>query len=98
MLDIRTLTTVRVAALLMLECGRQSTIDPAAAVRLLKTCLKVARGCQDNDILPLATKVLERAATYQEELSGSHDDSVISGLRVDYFAARAQLVCINRVN
>lgn len=82
----------------MLECGRQSSNDLSGALRLLRASVKTAKLCQEHLVLPLAQKILERAAMYQEELSkaplSSSNDEVIAfaSLRVDYYTARISLV------
>ncbi|KAH7122269.1 meiosis protein SPO22/ZIP4 like-domain-containing protein [Dendryphion nanum] len=66
-------------------------------IRLMKVALKAARVCIDNDELVSATKVLERAADYQQilekekvderrDISASRDD-----ISVNYFGLRVML-------
>lgn len=82
----------------MLECAKQSSDDPKAALRLLKTSLKTVKMCQQHSVLPLAQKILERAASYQEELNNAvaslayEDLASVCGLRADYFVAGIALV------
>jgi hypothetical protein len=69
-------------------------------IRLMKVALKAARACIQGNELSTATKVLERAAEYQETLGKENDVETESreeieladGLRVEYFAVRTALV------
>lgn len=67
-------------------------------IRLMKIALKTARVCIGNKELNSATKVLERAADYQDvlarEADGDRDGEVRlrDQLRVEYFAVRISLV------
>lgn len=67
-------------------------------VRLMKVALKAAKACILEKDLGSATKVLERAATYEDVLvSGEQrDDSdeanLAKRLRLEYFAMRTVLV------
>ncbi len=81
----------------MIECGRQSAEDVSGSIRILKISVKAAKTCQEQDVLPLAQKVLERAAKYQADLSGKppageEDKRTIGFLASEYFLARARLV------
>lgn len=64
----------------------------------MKVALKAARVCIDGDELSNSTKVLERAAEYQDILSGERDGATkdegeaADRLRLDYFAVRMLLV------
>jgi hypothetical protein len=71
-----------------------------SCVRLMKVALKAARVCIDTGELSNATKVLERAAEYQDVLSTESDGSDDEGselaqrLCLEYFAVRTALVCV----
>jgi hypothetical protein len=71
-----------------------------SCVRLMKVALKAARVCIDSSELSNATKVLERAAEYQDVLSTESDRSDHEGselaqrLCLEYFAVRTALVCV----
>ena len=66
----------------------------------MKVALKVARVCIENRESELATKVLERAAEYEDVLGQEagrgedEDDEVGSHLRVEYFGVRTILVSL----
>jgi hypothetical protein len=66
-------------------------------VRLMKVALKAARVCIEEGELVCATKVLERAADYQEGVDNEsreteEGEDIHVGLRVDYYALRTLLV------
>ncbi|KAH9875280.1 hypothetical protein J1614_004771 [Plenodomus biglobosus] len=67
-------------------------------VRLMKIALKAAKVCIEGNELSDATKILERAAEYQDVLSnegeteGAEAATVVNSLRVEYFAVRMTLV------
>ena len=70
----------------------------ANEIRLLRTALKTARCCLDEAHDDLCTKVLERAAYYEDSLIKEEDmtfeeKTLVARLRVDYYATRATLVC-----
>jgi hypothetical protein len=73
-------------------CPRKSCI------RLMKVALKAARVCIASKELSHATKILERAAEYQDVLStesdvtGDEESEVALRLRMEYFAVRTTLV------
>lgn len=89
---------VRLASILMLECGQRSSNDHISYQRLLKASIKSAQLCQDCQIPALAYKLLERASDYQEQLSllcldtvakpDRHDEEAIAELNADYFLVR----------
>jgi hypothetical protein len=93
---------VRVFAFLLLDTAAGQAIkarERKHCIRLLRVALKAARVCIDNTDLASATKVLERAADYQEALAAEsnsdssarvQDDGI---LRLDYFIVRTALVC-----
>lgn len=64
----------------------------------MKVALKAARVCIQGDDLATATKVLERAADYQDVLSQEGEDKrreekeLADDLRAQYFAVRTTLV------
>jgi len=66
-------------------------------IRLIKVALKAARICIECNELSIATKVLERAAEYQDVLSqeiegDQRERELVDGLRAQYFAVRTTLV------
>jgi hypothetical protein len=69
----------------------------------MKVALKAAKVCIENNELDSATKVLERAAGYQEAMAKDIDgkpneEAQLDGrLRVEYFAVRTTLVSISQV-
>lgn len=69
-----------------------------SCVRLIKVALKAARVCIDGNELQIATKVLERAAEYQDLLSKGtegeprEEAELVECLRAQYFAMRMTLV------
>ena len=69
-----------------------------SCIRLMKVALKAAKVCIESKELNTATKVLERAAEYQEGLSKESEDantedaSLADGLLMEYFAVRTTLV------
>jgi hypothetical protein len=101
-------TSHRNRSLCLLRAFSFLLLDSAAAqakgrtckscIRLMKVALKAARVCIDGSELSNATKILERAAEYQEILSkasdGADDDEgeVARRLRLEYFAVRTTLV------
>jgi hypothetical protein len=64
----------------------------------MKVALKAARVCIASKELSHATKILERAAEYQDVLStesdvtGDEEGEVALRLRMEYFAVRTTLV------
>jgi hypothetical protein len=95
-------------ALCLLRTFSFLVLDSAAAhakgrprkscIRLIKVALKAAKGCIASKELGHATKVLERAAEYQDVLStesdatGDEENEVARRLRMEYFAVRTTLV------
>jgi hypothetical protein len=69
-----------------------------SCIRLMRVALKAARVCIDNNELNNATKILERAAEYQDVLSmdtnssGHDENKAAHRLRIEYFAVRTTLV------
>ncbi|KAF2659423.1 SPO22-domain-containing protein [Lophiostoma macrostomum CBS 122681] len=96
----KVLTLLRVFSFLLLDTAAAQvprTRERKHSIRLMKVALKAARVCIQNNELSLATKVLERAADYQEALDKSvHGEGEENGqledtLRVEYFAVRMTL-------
>lgn len=99
--DNRRLCLIRVFALLLLD-GAQSVEGSAAhnVIRLMKVASKTARICLDGGQLELCQKVMERAASYKNELEDprsedSEEDedtaALYARLRADYFVLRTAL-------
>jgi hypothetical protein len=95
------LCLLRVFAFLLLDTvggHATKTRESKHYIRLMKVALKAARVCIDNNELSSATKVLERAADYQEAMSKEFggernaETDVIGPLCADYFAVRTALV------
>lgn len=97
-----TLCLLRAFAFLLLDSaggqgakGRQRK----GCIRLMKVALKAARVCIEGNELSTATKILERAAEYQEVLGkegGRGEDTELANrLRVEYFAVRMSLVSVS---
>jgi hypothetical protein len=69
-----------------------------SCIRLMRVALKAAQVCMENSELSNATKILERAAEYQDILSKETDGSGVDEgeaahhLRIEYFALRTTLV------
>lgn len=89
---------MRMSAVLMLECGMDEARKACSYLRLLKISVKTAQYCQEHNVLSLASKMLERAAKFQAELSQLTTDvqkspvQDIASARIDYFLARVSLV------
>ncbi|KAI5375420.1 hypothetical protein J4E82_005842 [Alternaria postmessia] len=66
-------------------------------IRLIKVALKTARVCIEGNELGIATKVLERAADYEDVLGkrdeggDERDGELADGFRAQYFAVRTTL-------
>lgn len=97
----RPLCLLRVFAFLLLDtAGGQATTaqEWTQRTRLMKVALKAAKVCIENNELESATKVLERAAGYQEAMAkdpnGESNEEVQldERLRAEYFAIRISLV------
>jgi hypothetical protein len=96
----RLLCLLRVFSFLVLDsAAAQAKGRPRkSCIRLMKVALKAARVCIDGNELSNSTKVLERAAEYQDILSGERDGATedegeaADRLRLDYFAVRMLLV------
>ena len=94
------LALLRVFSILLLDSvGSQSVKgqERKNCIRLMKIALKAAKWCIENNEVDGATKVLERAAEYQEVLAPEGDsdrDEAELGerLRVEYYALRTALV------
>jgi hypothetical protein len=103
----RALVLLRAYSFLLLDtAGGQGTKGRKrkSCIRLMKVALKAAKVCIEGKELNTATKVLERAAEYQEifgkatEDEVQHDVSLVDGLLVEYFAMRTTLVSATRRN
>lgn len=97
----RTLSLLRAFSFLLLDsAGGHDTKHRQRknCIRLMKVALKAARVCIQGDELTTATKVLERAADYQDVLSQEGEDKrreekeLADDLRAQYFAVRMTLV------
>ncbi|KAF2689190.1 SPO22-domain-containing protein [Lentithecium fluviatile CBS 122367] len=96
----RAICLLRVFSFLLLDsAGGQATKgrERKTCIRLIKVALKAAKVCIESNELGSATKVLERAADYQEALSKgvvvdeAEEVEVGDRLRVEYFAIRTTL-------
>lgn len=100
----RSLCILRAFSFLLLDSaggqglkGRQRR----SVIRLMKVALKAAKMCIDGSELSTATKILERAAEYQEILSKAvegeteEETALADRLRAEYFAVRTTLVSAN---
>ncbi|BFZ64485.1 sporulation-specific protein 22 [Saitoella coloradoensis] len=69
--DKKVACLLRVVAYLLIESGRRESTgkDTEGAFRILKIANKAARACLDSNALSLATKILERGAAFQRDLS-----------------------------
>jgi hypothetical protein len=103
----RALALLRAYSFLLLDtAGGQGTKGRKrkSCVRLMKVALKAAKVCIEGKELNTATKVLERAAEYQEFLGKATEDevqddvSLVDSLLVEYFAVRTTLVSATRRN
>ena len=97
----KALSFLRVFSFLLLDSAAGQTKkgrERKNCVRLMKVALKTARVCIDTNEYNGATKVLERAADYQEALivetgmERSEEAALRERLRVEYFALRTTLV------
>jgi hypothetical protein len=95
------LCLLRVFAFLLLDTASGQTKkarEGKHCLRLLRVALKAARMCIEEADLGSATKVLERAADYQEVLGkdahsdNEHESVDCMGLRAEYFGLRMALV------
>ncbi|EUC48226.1 hypothetical protein COCMIDRAFT_87783 [Bipolaris oryzae ATCC 44560] len=96
----RTLSLLRAFSFLLLDsAGGHDTKrrQRKNCIRLMKVALKAARVCIQGDELNIATKVLERAADYQDVLSQEGEDKrkeekeLADDLRAQYLAVRTTL-------
>lgn len=95
---------LRAYAFLLLDSAGSQMVkgrERKSCIRLMKIALKAAKVCILNKDLDCATRVLERAATYEEILTGKsqHSDvgdaDIAARLQLEYFAVRAALVRFN---
>ncbi|KAH8730487.1 meiosis protein SPO22/ZIP4 like-domain-containing protein [Phaeosphaeriaceae sp. PMI808] len=90
---------LRVFSFLLLDSAAASAkgSQRKSSIRLMKVALKAARACIDCSELVNATKILERAAEYQDTLSKGNNDAkedenqVALRLQMEYFAVRTTL-------
>ncbi|KAF2741108.1 SPO22-domain-containing protein [Polyplosphaeria fusca] len=97
----RVLTLLRVFAFLLLDTAAnqaKKSRQRMSAVRVMKIALKAARVCVENNELGYATKVLERAAEYDDTLAAQEtreeeeEEAIMEAhLRTEYFAMRMTL-------
>jgi hypothetical protein len=99
----RALCLLRIFSFLLLDSASGQSVKACGrkiCVRLMKVALKAAKVCIASNEAAGATKVLERAAEYEEVLSKGADEEqdeegeVGERLRVEYFAMRTTLVSI----
>jgi hypothetical protein len=92
---------LRAYAFLLLDSAGSHKVkgqERKACIRLMKIALKAAKACVLAKDFDCATKVLERAAAYEEILTGqdqqsdSDDTTIASRLQLEYFTVRAALV------
>jgi hypothetical protein len=96
----RTICFLRNFAFLLLDSAAAQVKDRSqkSCVRLMKVALKAARECINISELLAATKIMERAAEYQDTMgketnSASRDGGEIAHrLCMEYFALRTMLV------
>ncbi|KAF2258604.1 SPO22-domain-containing protein [Lojkania enalia] len=96
------LCLLRVFAFMLLDMADSQANkgrERKTCVRLMRVALKAARVCVENNELSNATKVLERAAGYEDALSKgkepigekNEEANIEQRLRVEYFAVRTAL-------
>lgn len=96
---------LRAYAFLLLDSAGSQKVqgrERKSCIRLMKVALKAAKACILGKDLESATRVLERAATYEEILTGqSHsrrsdgdDADIAKRLQLEYFSVRSALVGI----
>lgn len=86
--------------LLLDSAGSQAVKDRQrkSCIRLMKVALKAAKVCISVNELDNATRVLERAATYEDVLNsegqdeGAKEANAAKRLCLEYFAVRTTLV------
>ena len=92
---------LRAYAFLLLDSAESHKVkgqERKACIRLMKIALKAAKACVLAKDLDCATKVLERAAAYEEILTGQgqqrdgDDTTIVGRLQLEYYAVRAALV------
>lgn len=97
---------LRAYAFLLLDSAGSHKVkgqERKACIRLMKIALKAAKACVLAKDLDCATRVLERAATYEEILTGQGQESdgdettIATRLQLEYFAVRAALVRQNQL-
>ncbi|KAF2848838.1 SPO22-domain-containing protein [Plenodomus tracheiphilus IPT5] len=94
------LCLLRAFSFLLLDSAGGSGVKKRArksSIRLLKIAMKAAKVCIEGNEFISATKILERAAEYQDALSQKVDAeeteeaALVNSLRVEYFALRMTL-------
>lgn len=91
---------MRVFSFLLLDSAGSQAVkgrERKNCIRLMRVALKAAKWCVENQDVDNATKVLERAAEYQDILSQQGDSErgeaeLGERLRVEYYALRTVLV------
>jgi hypothetical protein len=98
-LDKRVLYLLRVFSFGLLDSAHLGrSISGANCVRLLKVAIKAAKLCLTGDALEHGVKVLERVASYLEELEkggdklSTEDGATREMLKAEYFVLRTTLV------
>ncbi|KAJ4364246.1 sporulation-specific protein 22 [Ascochyta clinopodiicola] len=103
-----TVCLLRAYAFLLLDSASSQTVkgrERKACIRLMKVALKAAKVCILAEEFDSATKVLEKAATYENIMSDEHKDgdgegeetSIARCLCLEYFAVRTVLVKLLRI-
>lgn len=96
-----TVCLLRVYAFLLLDSAGSQMVkgrERKSCIRLMKLALKAAKVSISGKELESATRVLERAAAYEDILTGeghhhdSNDADIAKRLRLEYFAVRTVLV------
>lgn len=99
--QMRSICLLRAYACLLLDSagGRSTHVSNRKnCIRLMKVALKAAKDCIDGKEMSAATKVLERAAEYEDNLAkgeqkeNAEQHGVEKRLRIEYFAVRTTLV------
>lgn len=98
----RAICLLRVFSFLLVDSAAAPTKNRQrqSCIRLMKVALKAARICIDTSELNHATKVLERAADYQDILSTESNEieeeegQLAQRSCLEYFVVRTALVCV----
>ena len=106
-LQARVLCLLRAFSFLLLDTAGKHTTkgrQGKSCVRLMTVALKAAKVCIGNNELSTATKILERAAEYQETLAGEEEGKIqresepAHRLRAEYYVVRTALVSSSTSN